>query len=160
MSIVVKRCMRISNAVTLLDKINTWICSFAIAASLIFCSQQMFGQVSGYSVPISGTVRTFSDSTVLAGVKVFKDGFVIAETDSLGRFELIFSGESVNDTLEFSFPGFLNEKRTCESKELNVYMDSIATPLAGRIGPCLVSYRWWTPRAIWWRIKSVFRKNS
>lgn len=170
--------MKILPTAPLSDKINNWIYSSIIAVALLFCSQDwMCAQISRKqsnidqvlstqnqnisedTVIVRGVVRTFSDSTALAGVKVLmKVGLIFTETDSLGRFELTLINEFSVDTLEFSFQGLSNQKRTWESEELDVYMDSILVPLAGRIS-CLVGYRWWQPRQVWWRIKSAFRRT-
>lgn len=159
------------------NKISSRVYSFTIAVILFLFSEQLiYAQISKKSksdrvlithiqnttedtVTIRGIVRTFSDSTALSGVRVVvKGGLVFTETDSLGRFELTSINVSSIDSLEFSLQGFLNEKRIWKLEEMNIYMDSIAVPLTGRIG-CLVSYRWWTPRSIWWKLKNVFKRK-
>jgi hypothetical protein len=121
------------------------------------------------SKTISGTVRTKEDDSSLPGVNIVLKGRVQeTTTDADGKFSITISEPSPNDTLVISFIGYKTLEypvALTQSAEviLHLELDTEAlNSISGIAGAIVVggarSYSALSPRGIWWRIKSLFRR--
>jgi len=112
-------------------------------------------------IRIYGTVISEEDESKLPGVNVKIKGTKLGTvTDIDGNFELYYNGAEGDEiTLIFSFIGLKTvEKQVLvvrDKSELSVTRLSLDVMVLGEV--CTV--RRWSPRGIWWRIKSVFHRH-
>ncbi len=115
-------------------------------------------------IKISGQVKAREDNSTLPGVNVIRkgtsDGVV---TDSEGHFEIEINRPAQNEMLVFSFIGFqTHEQKINAHQDISVINVSL-TPDDMQLGEVVVvggvvSTRWDTPRAWWWRFRALFNR--
>jgi len=110
------------------------------------------------------------DNDSIPGVNVVRKGTTQGTvTNGDGQFEMVIHNPKSIETLETSFIGFTTVEHEVVAdsvlKEIKISMkyDSLAlnevSIVAGGImlGGA-VSYRWYSPRNLWWKMKSLFRR--
>ena len=112
------------------------------------------------SKTVRGTIVAEDDQSPLPGVTVsLKATELSTVSDVDGKFTLKIPAPKESDVLVFSFIGFESSEKTVSgSNEILVTLKPDVALLAEVVvsGVCV---RWWTPGAIWCRIKSIFRKS-
>lgn len=110
---------------------------------------------------IYGTVISQEDESKLPSVNVcIKGTKVEAVTDVEGNFELLYNGDEGDEIiLVFSFIGLQTLEKhvlvTRDKSDLGITKLSYDILVLGEV--CTV--RKWSPRGIWWRIKSIFHRH-
>jgi hypothetical protein len=101
---------------------------------------------------ITGIVKDENDQAPIPGVNILLKGTDIgAVSDVNGRFSIEIQDPKESDVLVFSFIGYEPlEKSVAKINELSVVLKPDIVVLGE------VCVKRWTPRAIWWRIKSIF----
>ncbi|HEY9046306.1 MAG TPA: carboxypeptidase-like regulatory domain-containing protein, partial [Ohtaekwangia sp.] len=108
---------------------------------------------------IHGTVKEAADGSLLPGINVILKGTEQGTvTDAEGKFTLRSNDLSRNSVLVFSFIGYETQEISLSSysrqSEIVIDLNMDATVLGG----VEIYYRHrWSPRAIWWKIKNIFR---
>jgi hypothetical protein len=108
---------------------------------------------------VKGTVVSRADSIALPGVTVRLKGTDMETTTNVeGKFMISVDHPQPSDTLVFLFVGYEScEKNIFSTEEFAVAMKEEAFVLGGTIGGLVVQYpKWWSPKGIWWRIRSIF----
>jgi hypothetical protein len=108
---------------------------------------------------INGTVRDSIDSASLPGVSVSLKGTSLETyTDADGNFTLVIKNPSPNDTLVVSFIGFETQSVGVYGKtELSISLH-YDTAIENNIVVGGICYRPWSPRSVWWKVKSLFTR--
>jgi hypothetical protein len=108
---------------------------------------------------VTGIIKAEDDQSPMPGVNVvLKNTTIGTVTNADGRFSIDIPAPKESDVLVFSFIGYETiEKNIFEINELPIILKFDATVLGGTIVVGRICVRRWTPRAIWWRIKNVFR---
>jgi hypothetical protein len=111
---------------------------------------------------IRGVVVGAEEAELLPGVSVLRKGTkqgVI--TDAEGKFEMVIDHPKSVETLAISFIGLttVEYKVMADStwKEVKIQMNYDVTQLGGITVGGVVATRWYSPRGLWWKIKSIFR---
>ncbi|MBI3219095.1 MAG: carboxypeptidase-like regulatory domain-containing protein [Bacteroidetes bacterium] len=114
---------------------------------------------------LRGVVTEADSGQVLPGVNVLRKGTVQGTvTDADGRFELVIDHPKAVETLVVSFIGLVTVEQevsvTSASKEVNIALQNDVTGEFNSIVVVggVVSYRWYSPRGLWWKVKGLFRR--
>ncbi|MBX2895074.1 MAG: carboxypeptidase-like regulatory domain-containing protein [Cyclobacteriaceae bacterium] len=117
----------------------------------------------GSPITISGVVLDDVDSVGLPGVNIVRKGCTDGTvTDADGRFELTIPNPQPSETLIVSFIGLKTVEVAINpyqhASNLKIVMTQDEEMLLGEIivGGA-VSMRRYSPRGLWWKIKSLFR---
>jgi hypothetical protein len=105
----------------------------------------------------------------IPGVNVIRKGTTQGTvTDGDGKFEMVIHNPKSIETLVTSFIGFttIEHEVVADSvlKEIKIimYYDTVALNEAVIAGGItlggVVASRWYSPRSLWWRVKSIFRR--
>jgi len=113
-------------------------------------------------ITIRGVVSAAEDTELLPGVSVLRKGTkqgVI--TDAEGKFEMVIDQPRSVEKLVISFIGLTTVEYEVVSdstwKEVKIQMNYDVTQLGGITVGGVVATRWYSPRGLWWKIKSIFR---
>lgn len=114
---------------------------------------------------ITGTVRD-QDGTVLPGVNIIQKGSnngVVSDGD--GKFMLVINRPKYAETLVFSFIGMVTQEheivatRADKSMEVVLVYDiQMLGEITGFVGGAVFVKRF-SPRWLWWRVRSIFSKR-
>jgi hypothetical protein len=111
---------------------------------------------------VRGLVRAAEDGVVIPGVNVMRKGTTNGTvSDAEGKFEMIFEKPKASDVLVFSFIGLETKEIAISARALyepDVAMDLDVKQLAGELVlGGIVAERGYSPRRIWWSVRSWFR---
>jgi hypothetical protein len=107
----------------------------------------------------TGSVVSSTDTMALPGVTVRLKGTDIeTTTNEEGKFVISVDNPQPSDTLVFTFIGFESSERNIFSiTEFPVAMKEDLTVLGGIVSGLVIECpKWWSPKGLWWRVKSVF----
>jgi hypothetical protein len=118
------------------------------------------------SVPqltIKGIVVGGDEAELLPGVNVMRKGTTQGVvTDANGKFEMVINHPKSVETLVTSFIGLTTVEQEVNAdtvqKEVKISMSYDMIQLGGTTVGGVVATRWYSPRGLWWRMKSHFRK--
>jgi hypothetical protein len=112
-------------------------------------------------ITIKGVVVGESDYELLPGVNVIRKGTdqgVVTDVD--GKFEMVIDHPKSVETLVTSFIGLTSVEyevlANTDLKEIRIPMQYDIT--GGITLGGVVATRWYSPRGLWWRVKSIFRR--
>ncbi len=113
---------------------------------------------------LRGEVTDGDSGQFLPGVNIVRKGTTdVTVTDADGKFELLIDQPKAVETIVVSFIGFVTAEQeisvTSASKELKVRLQYDVT---GNFDSVIVtggieSFRWYSPRGLWWKVKRLFR---
>lgn len=114
------------------------------------------------SITVTGVVLDDVDSLGLPGVNIIRKGSLEATvTDANGRFELTILTPQVNETLVVSFIGLKTIEVALNAYQHTPNLKIIMAPneemILGEIVVGAVAVRRYSPRGLWWKIRSLFR---
>jgi len=111
---------------------------------------------------VSGVVKSVEDKTTMPGVNVVLKGTTTGTaTDADGRFMLTLSNPGSSPVLVFSFIGLKTAEYAVDIEKPNEEMivdmvyDNVGLSGEFILGGAM-DCRWYSPRRLWWRIKSLF----
>lgn len=116
------------------------------------------------SITVSGVVVDDVDSLGLPGVNIVRKGSTDGTvTDANGRFELTIPNPQPSETLVVSFIGLKTVEVAInpyqQTSNLKIVMAQDVEMVLGEIVVGgVVSVRRYSPRGLWWKIKSLFRR--
>ncbi|WP_276372676.1 carboxypeptidase-like regulatory domain-containing protein [Chryseolinea sp. H1M3-3] len=125
-----------------------------------FVNGEVPAQVLSKTIRITGIVRSSEDGQVMPGVNVLQSGTVNGTTTNAeGQFFIELKDSISNPLLLFSFIGFKSIEHlvdiTKQHQEISMQMLSEDIQLGGLVVGA-ISYRRFSPRRIWWKIKNIF----
>lgn len=121
-------------------------------------------EVKAAYITVSGSVLDDVDSLGLPGVNIVRKGFADGTvTDADGRFELTIPNPQPSEILVVSFIGLktvevgINPYQHTSSLKIVMQQD-VEMFLGEIVVGGAVSVRRYSPRGLWWKIKSLFRR--
>lgn len=108
---------------------------------------------------ITGTIKAEEDQAPLPGVNILlKNSDIGTASDVDGKFLIKIPNSKESDVLVISFIGYeTQEKSVNEGNELFITLKLDTVALGETVVVGGICARRWTPRAIWWRIRNIFR---